>query len=75
MQDSNIPESLTLYKEEYGEIPTIWGIFGWDVLNVSLDAVRRTCSNTDKEAFRDALADTKDFPLATSGVVNWNSPP
>lgn len=74
VEESNIPESLTLYKEKYGEIPTIWGIFGWDVLNVSLDAVRRICSNTDREAFRDALADVKDFPLATSGVVNWKSP-
>ena len=74
VEESQIPESLSLFRDKYGEIPQIWGVFGWDVLNVSLDAVKRTCSNTDREAFRDALANVKDFPMATTGVVNWDSP-
>jgi len=68
------PMATTLYQQKYNEIPSIWGVFGWDALNVILNGIKQTCSATNREKLRDALADTKDFPSASSGTINWNSP-
>jgi len=69
------PLPYNLYNEKYNDIPIIFHIFGWDALNIAMDAVKRSGSATDREKFRNALGNTRNFPLVTSGHVNWKNPP
>ena len=69
------PEAKTLYEEAYGETPLIWHVIGWDALAVALDAVKRSCTNTDREKFRDALGSTNGFPMVAGGSITWSNPP
>ncbi len=71
----NTPEAISLYKQKYGDTPNIYGTWGWDAAAVAADAVKRACTGTDREKFRAALAQTKNFPLAAGGSVTWKNPP
>src|SRR5215471_14068989 len=46
------------YKS-FPEEPTIYSVYGYQALQAAVDAVKRACTATDREKFRDALADTK----------------
>jgi branched-chain amino acid transport system substrate-binding protein len=46
------------YKH-FPEEPTIYSVYGYQALQAAVDAVKRACTATDREKFRDALADTK----------------
>jgi branched-chain amino acid transport system substrate-binding protein len=43
------------YKS-FPEEPTIYSVYGYQALQTAVDAVKRACSATDREKFRDALA-------------------
>src|SRR5262249_28995464 len=56
----------------FPEEPTIYSVYGYQALQAAVDAVKRSCTATDREKFRDALAQTKLEALA--GPVVFNSP-
>jgi len=59
------------YKS-FPEEPTIYSVYGYQALQVAVDAVKRACTATDREKFRDALAESKLEALA--GSVAFHSP-
>jgi len=59
------------YKS-FPEEPTIYSVYGYQALQAAVDAVKRACTATDREKFRDALAQTKLEALA--GTVAFDSP-
>src|SRR6516165_6286289 len=46
------------YKS-FPEETTIYSVYGYQALQAAVDAVKRACTVTDREKFRDALADTE----------------
>jgi len=68
-------DALTLYMKATGVPPNSFHLAGWDALSLAIDAVKRSCTNTDREKFRDALAQTTHFPLSAQGYVTWKNPP
>lgn len=55
------------YKTEFKEDSNIFSLYGHDELAVYLDAVKRSCTNSDREKFNKALRATKDVKgLATT---------
>ena len=46
---------VQLYKKEYGHDPTLYSFYGWDAVHVYVEAVKRACTATDREKFRQAL--------------------
>ena len=65
---------VTGYKEKLaGKEPIIPAVaaLGYDSYIVLLDAIERAGSTEDKEAIRQALADTKDFEGVT-GIINFD---
>jgi branched-chain amino acid transport system substrate-binding protein len=64
-----------LYVQKYRDVPIIFHIFGWDAVNIFVDAAKRAGTSTDREKIRAALGNTNGFPLATSGTVTWHNPP
>lgn len=71
----HVPDAAELYKAKAGVYPNTFQAAGWDALALAADAVKRSCTNSDRQKFRDALAQTKDFPLSTQGTVTWKNPP
>ncbi|MGD1277209.1 MAG: ABC transporter substrate-binding protein [Tepidisphaeraceae bacterium] len=59
---------IAAYKAKYGQIPDAFGITGYDAARVLCDAIRRAGS-TDRDAIRDAIASTKDFPGAGGSIT------
>jgi len=59
------------YKR-FPEEPTIYSVYGYQALQAAVDAVKRACAATDREKFRDALAETKLEALA--GSVAFHNP-
>jgi branched-chain amino acid transport system substrate-binding protein len=68
-------QAMTLYQTATGAPPDPNKISGWDAVLVAVDAVKRACTGTDREKFRDALAQTTKFPLAAQGTITWRNPP
>lgn len=48
------------YKDEYGKLPDQFAAQAYDALYIYADALKRA-GEVDREAFREALAETKDF--------------
>jgi branched-chain amino acid transport system substrate-binding protein len=72
----NQPQAKTLYFQKYHEYPNIFHVMGWNALSASLDAVKRSCTATDRVKFRAALGKTTNFPEAVAGTkINWKNPP
>jgi len=59
------------YKN-YPEEPTIYSVYGYQALQAAVDGVKRACTATDREKFRDALAETKLDALG--GPVAFHNP-
>jgi len=55
----------------FPEEPTIYSVYGYQALQAAVDAVKRSCTATDREKFRDALGQTTLEALA--GPVVFNS--
>lgn len=62
------------YKSEYGHDPTLYSFYGWDAVHVYVEAVKRACTNTDRQRFRDALNTIDNFPIL-SGQATFKNPP
>ena len=52
-------EKVVADYKSFPEEPTIYSVYGYQALQAAVDAVKRACTATDREKFRDALADTK----------------
>ncbi|MGE3779799.1 MAG: ABC transporter substrate-binding protein, partial [Pirellulaceae bacterium] len=55
-----------------GESPTAFSTVGYQSMMAIVDAVKRANTSTDREKFRDALANTSIKALG--GQVTWDSP-
>jgi len=69
-----IAKMVQLYKKEYGHDPTLYSFYGWDALNVYVEAAKRACTATDREKFRQALNAIENFPTL-SGKATFKNPP
>jgi branched-chain amino acid transport system substrate-binding protein len=69
-----IAKMVQLYKKEYGHDPTLYSFYGWDALNVYVEAAKRACTATDREKFRQALNAIDNFPTL-SGKATYKNPP
>lgn len=69
------PDAVNLFKAKNGQDPNIYGTWGWDAAAVAVDAIKRACTGTDRAKVAAALANTKDFPMAITGKINWTNPP
>jgi len=77
LEDPARPEvgkMVQAYKKEYGHDPTLYSFYGWDAVHVYVEAVKRACTNTDREKFRDALNTIDNVP-ALSGKATFKNPP
>jgi len=77
LEDPARPEvgkMVQAYKKEYGHDPTLYSFYGWDAVHVYVEAVKRSCTNTDREKFRDALNTIDNVP-ALSGKATFKNPP
>jgi branched-chain amino acid transport system substrate-binding protein len=60
---------IAAYKAKYGgSVPDAFGITGYDAARVMFDAIKRAGS-TNRDAIRDAIAQTKDFPGAGGNIT------
>ena len=69
-----IAKMVQLYKKEYGHDPTLYSFYGWDALNVYVEAAKRACTATDREKFRQALNTIDNF-ATLSGKATYKNPP
>jgi len=69
--DPQMQKVVADYKS-FPEEPTIYSVYGYQALQAAVDAVKRACTATDREKFREALAHTKIEALA--GTVAFESP-
>jgi branched-chain amino acid transport system substrate-binding protein len=69
-----IARTVQLYRKEYGHDPTLYSFYGWDALNVYVEVVKRACTATDREKFRQGLNTIDNFPTL-SGKATFKNPP
>lgn len=77
LEDPARPEvgkMVQAYKKEFGHDPTLYSFYGWDALHVYVEAVKRACTATDRQKFRDALNTIENFPVL-SGKATFKNPP
>lgn len=70
--DPAIMKVVADYNASNDDEITIYSLYGYQALQAAVDAVKRSCTATDREKFRDALATTSIDALA--GPVAFNSP-
>lgn|GEM_PF-1037239 len=70
--DPEIKAFVDGYTAQFNTPPTLYSIYGVQALGAVVDAVKRSCSGTDREKFRDALATTDITVLG--GGVHFDSP-
>lgn len=63
------------YKETYGNAPDMFAALAYDAAHLAMDAMKRAGS-TEKDAIREALAQTKDFKgvTGTFSMNEWHNP-
>ncbi|MEK4255023.1 ABC transporter substrate-binding protein [Ureibacillus sp. FSL K6-2830] len=69
--DPKIVEFNKKYEEEYGKKPDQFAAQAYDALYIYADALKRAGTGDDRDAFRDALAETKDFE-GILGLFSFN---
>ncbi|MBB5148070.1 ABC transporter substrate-binding protein [Ureibacillus thermosphaericus] len=69
--DPKIVEFNKKYEEEYGKKPDQFAAQAYDALYIYADALKRAGTGEDRDAFRDALAETKDFE-GILGLFSFN---
>ena len=60
------------YQGMFPEGPDVNSVYGYQAFQAAVDAIKRSCTATDREAFRDALATTNIDALG--GKVIFDSP-
>ncbi len=71
-KDALMQKVIKDYADTYPESIDVYAIYGYQALQAAVEAVKKTCSATDREAFRDALAQTS--LNAIGGPVKFDSP-
>lgn len=61
-------EFVKAYQDKYHETPDAMAVLGYDAGRVMVDAIKRA-GKADREAIKDALAQTKDFPGASGTIT------
>ena len=77
LEDPMRPEvgkMVQAYKKEYGHDPTLYSFYGWDAVQVYVETVKRSCTATDRDKFRQALNTIDNFPVL-SGKATFKNPP
>jgi branched-chain amino acid transport system substrate-binding protein len=69
-----IAKMVQMYKKEYNHDPTLYSFYGWDSLQVYVEAAKRACTATDRDKFRQALNTIDNFPTL-SGKATFKNPP
>jgi branched-chain amino acid transport system substrate-binding protein len=69
-----VGKMVQVYKREYGHDPTLYSFYGWDAVHVFVEAVKRACTATDREKFRQALNTIDNVPTL-SGKATFKNPP
>ena len=70
--DPLVRRAIETYDANWDDGTTLFMVYGYQAVQAGVEAVKITCSATDREAFRDALA-TIDFD-AIAGPVKFNNP-
>ncbi len=63
-----VQEFVNAYQAKYKETPDAMAVLGYDAARVMADAIKRA-GKVDREAIRDALSKTKDFPGASGTIT------
>ncbi|MEW5854672.1 MAG: ABC transporter substrate-binding protein [Myxococcota bacterium] len=63
-----LQQFITRYKQQWGEAPDSLAVMGYDAALVAADAIKRA-GKLDRQAIRDALAQTKDFKGASGSIT------
>jgi branched-chain amino acid transport system substrate-binding protein len=77
LEDAARPEvgkMVQAYKKEFGHDPTLYSFYGWDAVHVYVEVVKRACTTTDRQKFREALNTIENFPVL-SGKATFKNPP
>lgn len=69
-----VEKMVQAYKKAYGHDPTLYSFYGWDAVHVYVEAVKRACTVTDREKFRQALNTIDNVP-GLSGKATFKNPP
>ncbi|MFB6468332.1 ABC transporter substrate-binding protein [Cytobacillus sp. Hz8] len=59
-EDEKVQNFVSTYKEKFGNVPDQFAAQAYDALYLMADALKRA-GEADRDALRDALAETKDF--------------
>lgn len=70
-----VKQFVKKYKETYGNAPDMFAALAYDAAHLAMDAMKRAGS-TEKDAIREALAQTKDFKgvTGTFSMDEWHNP-
>jgi branched-chain amino acid transport system substrate-binding protein len=71
--DPRLQKFAADYKAAYGDAPNNLAVDTYQAIEAYVDAVRRSCTATDREKFRDALGDT-NIDVIGGGHVTFKSP-
>lgn len=63
-----IQDFVKKYEAEYGQVPDALATLGYEGGLILADAIKRA-GKADRQAIRDALAATKDFPATTGNIT------
>ena len=63
-----IQDFVKKYKAEYNQVPDALATLGYEAGMIVADALKRA-GKADRQALRDALAATKDFPATTGSIT------
>jgi branched-chain amino acid transport system substrate-binding protein len=69
-----VGKMVQAYKKEYTHDPTLYSFYGWDAVHVYVEAVKRACTPTDRDKFRQVLNTIQNFPTL-SGQATFKNPP
>jgi branched-chain amino acid transport system substrate-binding protein len=69
-----VGKMVQAYKKEYTHDPTLYSFYGWDAVHVYVEAVKRACTPTDRDKFRQVLNTIHNFPTL-SGQATFKNPP
>ncbi len=68
--EANVQEFVTEYEKRYGAKPNMFAAQGYDATGIMLDALGRVGgAAANRQAVRDALAATKDYPGVTGSTT------
>jgi branched-chain amino acid transport system substrate-binding protein len=69
-EDSLMKQVVADYGTNFEEDIDIYSVYGYQAFQAAVDAVKRACTATDREAFRDALATTNIQALGGNVILD-----